>query len=107
MRLKILSFSILFIFSISNIYAKGLGAHVHGSVRLDIAVEKNQLLVLLNTPAESFLGFEYKAKTKKEKDLVKKVKNEWEKNLLSYLGFGAWHGAAEARRTSGFSRMNT
>ena len=51
---------------------KNLSAHVHGSVHLDIATDKNQLLVMLKSPSESFLGFEYKAKSKKEKALVKK-----------------------------------
>jgi hypothetical protein len=48
-----------------NLYARDLSAHVHGDVFLDIATDKNQLLILLKTPSESFLGFEYKAKTSK------------------------------------------
>jgi hypothetical protein len=65
---------------------KNLSAHVHGVVSLDVASDKKQLLVMLNTPSESFLGFEYKARTKAEKDVVLQVKNEWIMGLISYLG---------------------
>ncbi len=69
--------------------AKNLEAHVHGSVNLDIATEKTQILVMLKSPAESFIGFEYKAKTNKEINLVKKVKNQWNNGLLKLLGNNA------------------
>ena len=39
-------------------------SHVHGLVRLKM-YEKNELLIMLSSPAE-VLGFEYRAKTKKE-----------------------------------------
>lgn len=70
----------------SNVWSKSLGAHVHGLVNLDVAIDKHQMLVMLKTPSESFLGFEYKAKTTKEKALVEQVKRDWNKNLLHYLG---------------------
>lgn len=66
--------------------AKNLGSHVHGSVHFDIATDKNQILVMLKSPAESFLGFEYRAKTKDEKMFVSKVKKDWKENLMTYLG---------------------
>ena len=65
--------------------AKNLSSHVHGLVRLEIAYEKNELLIMLSSPAESFLGFEYKAKTKKELELLTQVKKEWKKTSLSFL----------------------
>jgi len=55
-----------FVFS-TNAFSKNLGAHVHGHVSIDMAVDKNELLVMLNSPADNFLGFEYKAKSEKEK----------------------------------------
>lgn len=66
--------------------AKQLSAHVHGSVGLDMAAEGKQILVMLKSPADSFLGFEYKPKTKKEKELVKKTKQTWMKNIMSLVG---------------------
>ena len=69
-----------------NLYAKNLSAHVHGDVHLDIATDKNQLLIMLKAPSESFLGFEYKAKTNKQKELVKQIKEEWDTNLFKNLG---------------------
>ena len=66
-------------------FAKNLTAHTHGSVHLDLATEKNRILVFLKSPSDSFLGFEYKAKTKREKMIVSKAKKEWTDNLLSYL----------------------
>ena len=56
---------------------KHLKAHVHGKVKLDITADKSDLLVEMESPAESFLGFEYRAKTPEEKALVAKVKEDW------------------------------
>jgi hypothetical protein len=39
------------------------GAHVHGSAKLDIAVEDRTATIELESPAESIIGFEHKAKT--------------------------------------------
>jgi len=72
------------LFIASNVCA--LDAHVHGSVNLDIATDGNELLIMLKTPAESFLGFEYKAKSKSEMALVKKVKNQWKTGLIELIG---------------------
>lgn len=69
-----------------NLWSVTLGAHVHGLVNLDIAIDKNQMLVMLKTPSESFLGFEYKAKTAKEKAMVEHIKVDWNENLLNQLG---------------------
>ena len=74
---------------LNNLWAKNLQPHVHGSVHLDIAADKNQLLVMLKSPSESFLGFEYPAKTDSEKALVKKVKHQWENKILELLGVQA------------------
>ena len=66
--------------------AENLRPHVHGVVDLDIAAENNQILIMLKSPADSFLGFEYKAKTKKEKALVQSVRKTWKTELLNILG---------------------
>ena len=72
-----------FVFSAS---AKNLSSHVHGLVRLEMAYEKNELLIMLSSPAESFLGFEYKAKTKKELELLTQVKKDWKKDIIKLFG---------------------
>ena len=77
--------SISIICTTSN-FAKNLDAHVHGVVRLDIATDKNELLIMLKSPSESILGFEYKAKTKEEINLVGRAKEQWNKNILSLFG---------------------
>jgi hypothetical protein len=66
--------------------AKSLGTHVHGSVGLDMAVEKNQILVLLKGPTESFLGFEYRPKTSEEKNKFQKLKHDFGPGLKKLLG---------------------
>ena len=88
MIVKILILALQSLLSL-NLWAQNLQAHVHGSVRLDMATDKDQLLVMLNSPAESFLGFEYPAKTESEKARVKKVKQQWESDIFSYLGVQA------------------
>ena len=60
------------------LYAKkSLKSHVHGHVKLSVAVDKKQVFVELEGPAESFLGFEHKPKTAKEKASWKKVQSIW------------------------------
>lgn len=46
---------------------KGHGAHEHGVVQLKIAVEGTSLSIILQSPSESFYGFEHEAKTASEK----------------------------------------
>ena len=64
---------------------KHLPSHVHGEVKLDISIDKTDLLVEMESPAESLLGFEHKARTSKDKKLVAKTKADWTDNLLKYL----------------------
>lgn len=87
MNTILLKFLILSLLLTQSVFAsKNLSAHVHGSVNLDIATDKKQLLVMVISPAESFLGFEYKAKTTEEKKIAQKAKNDWSNNIISYLG---------------------
>ena len=60
---------------------KHLSAHVHGEVKLDISANKQDILIEMESPAESFLGFEHKPKTPKEKSMVAKVKEDWSARL--------------------------
>ena len=60
------------------LYAKkSLKSHVHGHVKLSVAVDKKQVYVEIEGPSESFLGFEHKPKTEKEKASWKKVQSTW------------------------------
>lgn len=47
--------------------AQAAGAHEHGVLRLDIAVEGNRVLLELNSPLDSLLGFERAPRTDAER----------------------------------------
>lgn len=66
-------------------HGKGLGAHEHGSIELDIAVEGKVIEVEIDGPSESFLGFEYRPVTDKEKKTFKDAEALWTKDLLAKL----------------------
>lgn len=85
MKKRHLFLSLILLFSLKAL-GSSLDAHVHGYVNLDIAVDKKELLIMLKTPAESFLGFEYKAKTLKEKQKLEEVRKSWLKDLKVNLG---------------------
>lgn len=74
--MKLVSYSIILLFLSTNIFAqKSLDKHIHGSIKLDITTNKKQILIILKNPANNFLGFEYKAKSKEEKKKLKNIKN--------------------------------
>lgn len=83
-KLKIFFFSLFFPLSL---FAKSFGAHTHGEANLDFAVENKTLLIMLSSPSESLLGFEYRPRTKEEKNSVKSLENSWNKDL-----FGLFNG---------------
>ena len=56
---------------------KALKSHVHGHVKLSVVVDKKQAFIELEGPAESFLGFEHRPKTAKEKASWKKLQSIW------------------------------
>lgn len=64
-----------------------LGAHVHGVIKLEMAVEKNIIDVDIDGPAESFIGFEHAPKNAKEKKQLSDAKILWEKNIFELIGF--------------------
>ncbi len=66
-------------------HKKGMGAHEHGSLTLEVAVEGKQINIEIEAPAESFIGFEYVAKTEKEKAAFAKAETLWTKDLLTKL----------------------
>lgn len=64
-----------------------LGAHVHGVLKLEMAVEKNVADIDIDGPAESFIGFEHAPKSDKEKKLLNDTKVLWEKNIFELVAF--------------------
>lgn len=64
-------------------------AHVHGSVNVDVALEGSSLLLMINSPAQSILGFEKKIETNAEKDAVNKVQKKWNEGLSQFVSFAS------------------
>jgi hypothetical protein len=62
-----------------------LGAHVHGALKLEIAVEGNSIFFDLDGPAEAILGFEYVPKTDAEKKVLSDANLTWRNQLLSKI----------------------
>ena len=52
-----------------------LDAHVHGLSVINVVQEKNKVLFDVEMPGFDTVGFEYKAKSQKDKDLVKNALN--------------------------------
>ena len=75
---------------ISNIaladhHGKSKGAHVHGTIKIEMAVEGKTIDIDIDGPAESFVGFEYTPKTAKEKKAWSDAETLWTKDLISKL----------------------
>ena len=60
---------------------KTLKSHVHGHVKLSVVVDKKQAFIELEGPAESFLGFEHRPKTAKEKASWKNLQSIWKNKI--------------------------
>ncbi len=86
MKTMFVAVIVLFIFSV-NAAEHSLAAHEHGSLKLGMAVEKNIVNFEVDGPAESFIGFEYIAKTESEKKIFNSAKELWVKKFLSLVFF--------------------
>lgn len=64
-----------------------LEAHVHGQVKLLIAVEKNIVDILMEGSADSFVGFEHRPKTKAEVAAYSKFYDAWTKSNHTIFQF--------------------
>jgi len=62
--------------------------HNHGKAELTIAIEQNEIAVNFRIPAESLLGFEHSAKTKRDIAKVSTMKNylSQPKNIIRFDG---------------------
>ena len=67
----------LLLFAPLSFGKKALKSHVHGHVKLSVVVDNKQAFIELEGPAESFLGFEHRPKTAKEKASWKKLQSIW------------------------------
>jgi len=63
-------------------------AHVHGLSHLTIALEKQTLLVEINSPLMDIVGFEGEPRTKVQKDSIERAKTKLRKidNVLIFKG---------------------
>ncbi len=50
--------------------ARAAGAHEHGVVKLDVAVEGSRILVEIDSPLDNLLGFEHAPRTDAEREKV-------------------------------------
>ncbi len=62
--------------------------HVHGEVHINMAMDKNQLSIEMDSAAGNFFGFEGIPKTQKQKDIIKKVSDDLRlsKNIIQLKG---------------------
>lgn len=60
-----------------------LDSHVHGALKLEIAVEGNSLFFRIDGPAEAILGFEHSAKSASEKKTYSTAESLWKNDLLT------------------------
>lgn len=51
------------------------GSHAHGAANLNIALDANELLIELESPAANVFGFEHEPKTKAQQETVNRSKN--------------------------------
>lgn len=54
-------------------HAHGLGAHVHGTANLQVAVEGDSLSLDMDTPLDNLLGFEHEPRGDKQKNAVRNM----------------------------------
>ncbi|MGS2718262.1 ZrgA family zinc uptake protein, partial [Eionea flava] len=74
------------LFTASTAWAAG--KHVHGEAELFIAVNQQQVLIELETPAANIVGFEHKPKTHQQKQIIKNAlaKLEDYRNIVNLEG---------------------
>lgn len=69
----------------SHEHGKSKGAHVHGTIKIEMAVEGKTIDIDIDGPAEAFVGFEYAPKSAKEKKAWSDAEALWKKDLLTKL----------------------
>ena len=75
-------FYVAIAFFASPVFAENsLSAHLHGHVKLNVAADGKTFFVEINSPSQSFLGFEQRPQTDQQKSIWTSVKNQWEKTI--------------------------
>ena len=69
--------------------AFALDAHQHGHITFEMAIDGTKSAVEIKGPAESFVGFEHKAKSKKEKQAVKEVESLFKEKAIELVGLAS------------------
>jgi len=87
MKISLFVYLSLISLSFAQDHGHALGAHEHGFLKVEMAVEKSSAEIEIDGPAESFLGFEYAPKTKEEVKIFQSVQNKWTKNFESLFKF--------------------
>lgn len=62
-------------------------AHVHGSGKVDIAFDNLKGKILFHAPAESIIGFEHQAKSKKDQQKKDAALNKLHESLAEMISF--------------------
>lgn len=76
MKIILVVFSLLFLCLSSLAEIRSHKAHVHGEGKFTLAIERHVLEIEMEIPAIDILGFEHKAKTKEQKQMVKRAQGE-------------------------------
>ena len=86
-KFSLILFSTLLLSQIAHAgtHGKSMGAHSHGSIKIEMAIEGKNIEIDIDGPAESFIGFEYAPKTIKEKTIWADSESLWKKELITKL----------------------
>lgn len=66
-------------------HGKSTSAHVHGTIKIEMAVEGKTIDIDIDGPSESFVGFEYAPKSAAEKKAFNSASGLWKKDLITKL----------------------
>lgn len=69
----------------SRAYAASGHAHVHGAATLEVAVDGDRLMLEFSSPLDNLLGFERAPRDDKEKEAVRRLKQQLERAELLFV----------------------
>ncbi|MFT6388877.1 MAG: G3E family GTPase [Cellvibrionaceae bacterium] len=67
--------SLLLISALTSLHSIAADKHVHGEAELFVAIESNQILIEMESPAANILGFEHEPNTSQQKAILKSSVN--------------------------------
>ena len=80
--------------------AQALGAHQHGVVQLDIAVDANRITIQMSSPLDNLLGFEHAPRNDTERARVAALLAALRGTLFTIDPAGACRAGAEQLKTA-------